>query len=48
MKRITKNLTLGECVAIYPGIIEKFNNMQLDYCCGGNKNLEVALKENKN
>ncbi|WP_010296663.1 iron-sulfur cluster repair di-iron protein [Clostridium senegalense] len=44
-KKINKNLSLGECVIIYPGIVEKFNNMQLDYCCGGNKNLEVALKE---
>lgn len=44
-KKINKNLSLGECVIIYPGIVEKFNNMQLDYCCGGNKNLEVALNE---
>ncbi|NEU05257.1 iron-sulfur cluster repair di-iron protein [Clostridium senegalense] len=44
-RKINKNLSLGECVIIYPGIVEKFNNMQLDYCCGGNKNLEVALKE---
>ncbi|MBU5228017.1 iron-sulfur cluster repair di-iron protein [Clostridium senegalense] len=44
-KNINKNLSLGECVIIYPGIVEKFNNMQLDYCCGGNKNLEVALNE---
>ncbi|GAA0127474.1 iron-sulfur cluster repair di-iron protein [Clostridium sp. CTA-19] len=44
-RKINKNLSLSECVIIYPGIVEKFNNMQLDYCCGGNKNLEVALKE---
>ncbi len=42
---INKNLSLGECVIIYPAIVEKFNDMQLDYCCGGNKNLEVSLKE---
>jgi regulator of cell morphogenesis and NO signaling len=42
---INVNLSLGECVIIYPAIVEKFNDMQLDYCCGGNKNLEVALKE---
>jgi len=42
---INKNLSLGECVIIYPAIVEKFNEIQLDYCCGGNKNLEVALKE---
>ncbi|GAA0084110.1 iron-sulfur cluster repair di-iron protein [Clostridium sp. CTA-7] len=42
---INVNLSLGECVIIYPAIVEKFNDMQLDYCCGGNKNLEVALNE---
>jgi regulator of cell morphogenesis and NO signaling len=42
---INVNLSLGECVIIYPAIVEKFNDMQLDYCCGGNKNLEAALKE---
>lgn len=44
-KNINKNLSLGECVIIYPAVVEKFNDMQLDYCCGGNKNLEIALKE---
>ena len=44
-KSINKNLSLGECVIIYPAVVEKFNDMQLDYCCGGNKNLEIALKE---
>lgn len=42
---INKNLSLGECVVIYPAIVEKFNEMQLDYCCGGKENLEVALNE---
>lgn len=42
---IDRNLSLGECVIIYPAIVEKFNEIQLDYCCGGNKNLEVALNE---
>ncbi|MPM43534.1 Iron-sulfur cluster repair protein YtfE [bioreactor metagenome] len=42
---INRNLSLGECVVIYPAIVEKFNEIQLDYCCGGNKNLEVALNE---
>ncbi|MGL4107418.1 iron-sulfur cluster repair di-iron protein [Clostridium sp. LP20] len=45
IKTIDKNLSLGESVIIYPAIIERFNELQLDYCCGGNKNLEIALKE---
>lgn len=44
-KSINKNLSLGECVIIYPAVVEKFNDIGLDYCCGGNKNLEIALKE---
>ncbi|WP_195265063.1 iron-sulfur cluster repair di-iron protein [Clostridium sp. 1001275B_160808_H3] len=44
-KSINKNLSLGECVIIYPEIVEKFNDMGLDYCCGGSENLELALKE---
>lgn len=43
--KINNKLTLGECVIIYPAIVEIFNDMQLDYCCGGNQNLELALKE---
>lgn len=43
--KINKNLSLGEIVIIYPNIVEKFNEIQLDYCCGGAKNIEVALIE---
>ncbi|WP_455539677.1 DUF542 domain-containing protein [Terrisporobacter sp.] len=45
MKNINRNLSLGECVVIYPPIVEKFNEIQLDYCCGGDRSLEVALEE---
>ena len=45
MNKINVNLSLGECVIIYPAIVEKFNEMNLDYCCGGSQNLEEALKE---
>ena len=43
--KINRNLSLGEIVVIYPAIVEKFNDMQLDYCCGGSKNIELALIE---
>lgn len=42
---INKNLSLGECVVLYPAIVEKFNDMELDYCCGGSENLESALNK---
>lgn len=44
-KLIRKDYSLGEVVTVYPAVIKKFNDMELDYCCGGNKSLEVALKE---
>ncbi|WP_455537823.1 DUF542 domain-containing protein [Terrisporobacter sp.] len=45
MKNINRDLSLGECVVIYPPIANKFNKMQLDYYCGGDKNLRDALNE---
>lgn len=44
-KKITKDLSLGECVILYPAIVDKFNEIELDYCCGGKENLEAALKD---
>ncbi|MDU3017945.1 MAG: iron-sulfur cluster repair di-iron protein [Clostridium perfringens] len=44
-KLITKDYSLGEVVTVYPAVIKKFNDMELDYCCGGSKSLELALKE---
>ena len=44
-KLIRKDYSLGEVVTVYPVVVKKFNDMELDYCCGGNKSLEVALKE---
>ncbi|EGT3614571.1 iron-sulfur cluster repair di-iron protein [Clostridium perfringens] len=44
-KLIRKDYSLGEVVTIYPAVVKKFNDMELDYCCGGSKSLEVALKE---
>ncbi|MCC5434456.1 iron-sulfur cluster repair di-iron protein [Clostridium perfringens] len=44
-KLIRKDYSLGEVVTVYPAVVKKFNYMELDYCCGGSKSLEVALKE---
>ncbi|XZM79398.1 iron-sulfur cluster repair di-iron protein [Clostridium perfringens] len=44
-KLITKDYSLGEVVTVYPAVVKKFNDMELDYCCGGSKSLELALKE---
>lgn len=42
---INKNLKLGEVVSIFPGSSEIFNELKIDYCCGGHDNLGEALKE---
>ncbi|EJT5917305.1 iron-sulfur cluster repair di-iron protein [Clostridium perfringens] len=44
-KLIRKDYSLGEVVTVYPAVVKKFNDMELDYCCGGSKSLELALKE---
>ncbi|EGT2192582.1 iron-sulfur cluster repair di-iron protein [Clostridium perfringens] len=44
-KLIRKDYSLGEVVTVYPVVVKKFNDMELDYCCGGSKSLELALKE---
>ncbi len=44
-KLIRKDYSLGEVVTVYPAVVKKFNDMELDYFCGGNKSLELALKE---
>ena len=44
-KLIRKDYSLGEVVTVYPAVVKNFNDMELDYCCGGSKSLELALKE---
>lgn len=44
-KVIKKDFSLGEVVTIYPAVVKRFNDMELDYCCGGTITLENALKE---
>ena len=37
---ITKNNTFAEVVRQYPQTIGLFNELHLDYCCGGDHTLE--------
>lgn len=46
-KDINKNQKLGEIVSIFPGAAEIFQSYKIDYCCGGNVTLAVALKDNE-
>ncbi|CAM2796626.1 iron-sulfur cluster repair di-iron protein [Hathewaya histolytica] len=42
---INANQKLGEVVSIFPGSSRIFNNVKIDYCCGGHDTLGEALKE---
>jgi regulator of cell morphogenesis and NO signaling len=40
-----KSMRIGDIAAAYPGAIETFLNYNIDFCCGGDRPLEAALKE---
>ncbi|APC79919.1 iron-sulfur cluster repair di-iron protein [Clostridium botulinum] len=42
---INVNQKLGEVVSIFPGLSRIFNDIKIDYCCGGHDTLGEALKE---
>lgn len=42
---ININQKLGEVVSIFPGSSRMFNDVKIDYCCGGHGTLGEALKE---
>ncbi|NLM13383.1 MAG: iron-sulfur cluster repair di-iron protein [Epulopiscium sp.] len=45
MRIFNTTQTLGEIVAIMPKASEVFKAYQIDFCCGGNRSLEAAIKE---
>ena len=40
---IHKNTTVGEVAVALPGALSVFQELKIDFCCGGNKPLEEAL-----
>lgn len=44
-KVINRDQKLGEVISIFPDASKIFNEIKLDYCCGGHENLGEALKE---
>lgn len=44
-EQISDKNTLGEIVLMFPGAVEIFNNNRIDFCCGGHRNLDEAIKE---
>lgn len=47
MKKINKTDSLGQIVAVFPGAGDHFMNHHIDFCCGGERSLEIALIEKK-
>lgn len=45
MRIFNTTQTLGEIVAIMPKASEVFKAYKIDFCCGGNRSLEAAIKE---
>lgn len=45
MKNFSKTQKLGEIVAMFPKASETFIKNGIDFCCGGDRTLELAVKE---
>ncbi|MBI5038794.1 MAG: DUF542 domain-containing protein [Nitrospirae bacterium] len=45
--KITKEMTVNQVLKLYPATIGILNQFNIDSCCGGNRNLEQASKEDK-
>ncbi|MGH7938862.1 MAG: DUF542 domain-containing protein, partial [Chthoniobacterales bacterium] len=44
MKNITPETAIGEIVRAFPGRSRIFENLGIDYCCGGKKTLAEACQ----
>jgi len=40
-------MTINEVLKLYPKTVEVFSKFNIDACCGGNRSLEQASKEDK-
>lgn len=47
MAQITKEMTINQVLKLYPGSVGVFSQFNVDACCGANRSLEQAAKENK-
>lgn len=44
--KITKDISLKDLVKNYPQTIEVLNTLSIDFCCGGDDTIEVAVNSN--
>ena len=47
MPGITKELTVNQVLKLYPKSVRVFSKFNIDACCGGNRSIEQAAKEDK-
>ncbi len=47
MPDITKEMTVNQFIKLYPKSVGVFSKFNIDACCGGNRSIEQASKEDK-
>ena len=47
MAGITKEMTVNQALKLYPKSVGVFSKFNIDACCGGNRSIEQAAKEDK-
>ena len=47
MSQITKEMTVNQILKLYPKCVGVFTKFNIDACCGGNRSIEQAAKEDK-
>jgi len=47
MSGISKEMTVNQVLKRYPKSVGVFTKFNIDACCGGNRSLEQAAKEDK-
>lgn len=45
IKTFSKAQKIGEIATLFPKATEIFMNYEIDFCCGGDRTLEIAMKE---
>lgn len=47
MPGVTKEMTVNQVLKLYPKSVGVFSKFNIDACCGGNRSIEQAAKEDK-
>ena len=47
MPGITKEMTVNQVLKLYPKSVGVFSKFNIDSCCGGNRSLDQAAREDK-